>query len=143
MLLQRVVGFTLFRLWAKEKVVTHHGPNARKIAVSKKYLAIVAAEELISKVEQASANVDPHEGEVPLERAAKPSTDGERFWPMQQVFLRNLCAEAGEGTKNLQAASDHYEEGNGVDPMTQAYGQWVFVCGTANHNGFFAFGASN
>jgi hypothetical protein len=58
---------------------------------------------------------------------------------MQQVFLRNLGAEAGEGTENLQAASDHYEECDGIDPVTQPHQKGMLVDGTGNYDGFVAF----
>jgi hypothetical protein len=46
---------------------------------------------------------------------------------MQQVLLRNLGAEAGEGAENLQPAAHHYKERNCIQPMAQPHYIRMFV----------------
>src|SRR5260221_1078948 len=77
MFLKWVVGFTLLRFRTEEEVVLHHGPDAWDVAMSDQNLPIGAAEDLIADVDHARGDVNPHEGEVPLQRAAEPSADRE------------------------------------------------------------------
>src|SRR5215831_116458 len=126
-LLQRVVSLPRRRLRTEEEIVPHHRPDAEHITWNKKYLPIIAAEQLVAEVEQSSGDVDPHEGQVPLQCAAEPSADRKGLRPIDQIVLRNLGAEARERTEDLQAASDHYEERDRVDPMTQADDEWMLI----------------
>src|SRR5258706_15621145 len=75
---------------------------------------------------------------MPLQRSAQPAADGERLRPMQQIFLRNLGAEAGEGAEDLQSAAHHHEERDGVDPVAQAHDEWMLIYGAGHdHRRFF------
>ena len=109
-LLQRVVGFANRRLLSEKEIVLHHRPDAGDITVGEQNLAVVSAEKFVPEIDQSGRDIDPHEGEVPLQSSTQPAADGERFRPVQKIFLRNLGAEAGEGAEDLQAAAHHDEE---------------------------------
>src|SRR5205823_14414046 len=104
-LLQRIVGLFCHRLGTEEKVVAHHRPNPWNITRRKQDLPIIPAEDLIPEIQHAAAYVDPHESEVPLQRAAQPVADGESLGPVQQIFLRDFCAETWKRAKDLQPAA--------------------------------------
>src|SRR3989454_6115205 len=110
MLLQRVVGFLHRWLGAEEEVVAHHRPDPGYVAWCKEHLLVVAAEDLIADVQQAGRDIDPHEGEVPLQRTAQPSAERECFGPMDQILLRDFCPEARKSAKDLESAAHHYEQ---------------------------------
>jgi len=40
---------------------------------------------------------------------------------MEKIFLRNLGTEAREGSKNLEAASNHDKQGDHVQPVRNAH----------------------
>src|SRR5580700_3795830 len=109
MLLQGIVGFSDWWLGCKEEVVAYHGPHSGNIPRCKQDLFIVAAENLVAEIQQARADVDPHEGEVPLQCTPQPTTDGKRLGPVEQVLLRDLRPKAREGAKDLQSTSHHHE----------------------------------
>ncbi len=46
-------------------------------------LPVIAAEDLVCDVNQSARQVNPHEGQVPLQGAAQPSSDGEGFGPVE------------------------------------------------------------
>src|SRR5271169_351625 len=109
--------------------MTRHRPNAGKITPDKKNLLIVAAEDLVADVHEARGDVDPHESKVPLQCAAEPSAQGESLRPVEQVLLRDLCSEAREGPKDLQSAAYHYEQRDGIHPVTKPHHKRVLVDG--------------
>src|SRR5216684_8009748 len=107
--------------------MTHHRPHSRNVPRREQHLLIVAAENLVAQVQQAGADIDPHEGEVPLQCATQPTADGERLGPVEQVFLRDLRSEAGKGAEDLQPASYHHEQRHRVNPMAKAHYQGMLV----------------
>src|SRR5271166_6343911 len=114
MLLQRVVCLTRRGLRPEEEIMFDHRPYSRKIPASKQNLSIISAEELIPEIDQPGRDVNPHERQVPLQRAAEPSANGERLRPVQQILLRNLGAKAGERAKYLQPAARHHKQRNRI-----------------------------
>src|SRR5271166_5987714 len=76
-LLQRVVRRVNLGFGAKEEVMARHGPHAFDIARREKHLAPMAGYNLVDHVHESAANEDPHEREVPLQRAPQPAPDGE------------------------------------------------------------------
>src|SRR5258706_11151513 len=75
---------------------------------------------------------------MPLQRSAQPAADGERLRPVQQIFLRNLGAEAGEGAEDLQAAAHHHKQGDRIDPVAQPHHEWMLIYGAGHdHRRFF------
>ena len=99
----------------------HHRPHAGNIPRREQNLPVVSAENLVAEIEKAGRDIDPHEGEVPLQRPAQPAADGEGLRPMQQIFLRNLRAETGEGAENLQPAAHHHKQRNRIQPMAEPH----------------------
>src|ERR1043166_1351275 len=69
-LLERVISFFNLRLGAEQEVMPGHRPYAFDVAWRKEDLPKVTAEKLINDVHHTSRDEDPHEGEMPLERAA-------------------------------------------------------------------------
>ena len=110
----------------------HHGPDAWGVAAREQNLPVVAAEKLIPEINQSGRNVYPHERQVPLQRTAEPASDCKGLRPMQQIFLRDLGAEAGKRAKDLQAAAHQHEQRDRIHPVTQANGQRMFINGAAN-----------
>src|SRR5271166_6488505 len=102
-LLQRIVSRVNRGFEAEEEVVPRHRQNALDIARREQHLAPMAARKLIDHVQDPATNEDPHESEVPLECAAKPASNRDLPGDADQVLLRDLCAKAGKGTKDLQA----------------------------------------
>src|ERR1700730_5936317 len=137
MLLKGVVGPVNRGLWPEEKIMFHHRPHSRDVARREQNLAVIPAEELIAEVDQARSDVNPHEGEMPLQGATEPSTDGQRLRPVQQIFLRNLGAKARKRSKDLQAAADQNEQRNRVSPVTDPYRQGMLVGGPSYSFGLF------
>src|SRR5215470_12640205 len=117
MFLQRVVGFSRRGLRPEKEIMVNHRPNAAHIARHEKNLLIVAAEDLISEINEATTDVNPHECQVPLQRTSEPTAYGQRFRPVDQNFLGNLGAETWEGAKYLQPASNHHKQCHRVHPM--------------------------
>src|SRR4029077_16083977 len=112
------------------EIVPYHRPDAGNITRSEKNLPVVSTEYLITEIEEASGDVDPHESQVPLQRATEPSAYSQRFWPVQQVFLRDFGAEAGKGAKNLQPAPHHHEQRDCVQPVAESHGPGMLIdCG--------------
>src|SRR5277367_3377034 len=74
-LLQWIVRLVQLGLAAEEKIMLRHGPNAANIARHKEHLAVIAAENFVGDVECARDHVDPHESEMPLQRAAEPASE--------------------------------------------------------------------
>ena len=64
------------------------------------------------------------------------------FGQFSKSCLRNLGAEAGEGAENLQSAADHDKQRDHIDPVAQAYDEWMLVdrAGQDYRRFFFAFG---
>src|SRR6185437_11208745 len=88
--LQRIVGFMLYGLGAKEKIMPDHGPDAGKIFPSEQNLPVIAAEDLEANINQAGAEIDPHKREVPLQGSAQPAAQRQRLGPIDQIVFRNL-----------------------------------------------------
>ena len=88
---------------------------------TKRIWLVIAAEQFIGDVEHPSCAVDPHERQVPLQRASEPSAQRQGFRPVKQLFLGNFGAEAGKSPKDLQAASHQYEQGYGIHPVAEPY----------------------
>src|SRR4029077_17336550 len=124
---------------SEEKVVVHHGPDPANISWSKQHLAIIPAEHLIAKVEEAGCDIDPHEGEVPLQAAAQPSAKGEHLRPVQQILLWDFRAEAGEGSKYLKAARYHHQQRDRVQPMREPYRPGMFIGSLYHFSGLGRF----
>src|SRR5271166_25027 len=137
--LQRVVGFAQRGLRPEKEIVLHHRPHSGNVAMSEQHLPVVAAEDLIAEIHQPGRNVDPHEGEMPLQRPAQPAPDGECLRPMQQIILRNLRPKTGEGAKNLQAASHHHEQRNHIDPVAQPHYKRMLVNRPRHHPDLVVF----
>ena len=112
------------------------GQTPANIARHEQHLAVIPAEHLIAEVEKTGADVDPHEGEVPLQAAAQPSSRGERLGPVQQIFLRDLRAEAGEGAEYLKATRDHDQQRHRIQPMREPHRPGMFVGGLLHFSGF-------
>src|SRR5438270_13995042 len=104
-----------------------HWPHAGNVPRYEQDLFVVAAENLVTEIKQAACYVDPHEREVPLQRSSKPAANGERLWPVDEDLFGDLGAEAGEGSKYLQAASHHYEKRNRVHPVAESNNERVLV----------------
>src|SRR5580765_4442934 len=115
-LLQRVVGFLGLGFVAEEKVVPHYRPYTRDVTSYEEHLLVVSAEDLIAEVHEAGRDIDPHEGKVPLQRAAQPSTERKGFGPVEEIFLRDLGPKTRESTKDLESAAHHHDQGNRVYP---------------------------
>src|SRR5579864_5295708 len=98
-----------------------HRPNAAHVFRDEQHLAVIATEDLVSQIKNACGNVDPHESEVPLQRAAEPTSNRKRLGPVQQIFLWNLGPETRERAKDLQAAAGHHKEGNRIYPMREPH----------------------
>ena len=139
MFLKRVVSFPEWRFWSEEKIVAQHWPDSRKIASNEKNLPVTAAEDLVGKVKKSGRNVDPHEREMPLQRATKPAARREGLWPVEQILLWNLGAKTGKGAKDLQAAAHHDEQCDGIDPMTETDHQRMLAYSLADFAGFDIF----
>src|SRR5207302_3928834 len=101
--------------------------------------AIVSREQLIADVNRATGDVNPHESEVPLQSASEPAADGQGLGPVQQVLLRNLGAETGEGSKDLQAAAHQDNECDGIHPMTEAHDERMLASGGGDLAGLCGF----
>src|SRR5437868_9182595 len=127
MLLERVISSRGGRLGSKEKVVPNHGPDARQVSMGEQNLLIVSTKKLVADVDQAGGHVDPHECEVPLQRASKPTTKRKRLGPVQKVLLWDLWAEAGERLEDLQTASNQHKQRNCIYPMSHADDARVLV----------------
>jgi hypothetical protein len=93
----------------------------------KQNLLVISAEDLIAEIDQPRGKVDPHKGEVPLQRAAQPSTDCQRLRPIDQIFLWDFGPEARESPENLQAAPYHHEQRNCIQPVTEPNHQRMLV----------------
>ena len=62
-----------------------------------------------------------------MQRPSQPAAQRElRRWN-NEVLLRDLGAEAGEGAENAQPAGDENEDSDGVQPMRHAHDQRMFV----------------
>src|SRR4051794_31004094 len=142
-LLKRVVGLAGNWFRSKEKIVMRHGPDSANIARHEQHLAIVSAEHLMSQVEKAGRDVNPHESEVPLQAAAQPSTECESLRPVQQIFLRNLRPETGEGAKNLKAAGHHHQQRNRIQPMREPHRPRMLVDSLLYFPGLWRFNLDN
>src|SRR5580692_1673718 len=125
--LQRVVSFFYWRLGAEEKVIAHPWPHSGQVSRREKNLLIVAAKNLISDVHQSGCQVNPHEGEMPLQRATQPAANGKRFRPIDQVSLWNLGSKAGKGTEDLKPAAYHHEQSHSIHPVAKTNHQWMLV----------------
>src|SRR5439155_4053177 len=77
--------------------------------------------------ENPGADVNPDESQVPLQSAAQPATQRVCLGPMQKIFLRNLCAKAGERPKNLQPTEYQYQQRDRIHPVTQAHDERMLV----------------
>src|SRR6266536_2412398 len=128
-LLQRIVSFFYRRLGAEEKIVAHHRPHAMNVARRKQDLPIIIAEYLIAEIQQTASNINPHESQMPLQRATQPPANRKRFRPMQKILLRNFRSEAWKGAKDLQPAANQNEQRNRIHPMAEAHNERVLVNG--------------
>src|SRR6267154_73053 len=142
MLLQRVIRLAYRRLGAEKEVMLHHRPHARNIPRRKQNLPIVPAEKLIAEIQNARRHVNPHEGQVPLQRASQPPANGEGLRPVQQIFLRNLGPKARKGPENLQSAAHHHKQRNRVNPVAQPHHKRMFVNRPRNDHWRFFFAVS-
>src|SRR5580700_5975942 len=117
----------------------HHRPHARNITRREQDLAVVPAEKLVTDIQNSGRHVDPHEREMPLQCSAQPAADGERLRPMQQVFLWNLRAEAGESAENLKTAAHHHKQRDCIHPVTEPHNKWMLVSRARDHDGLVVF----
>ena len=106
-------------------------------------LPVIPAEKLIAEIDQSGCDVNPHEGQVPLQGAAQPSADGQRLRPVQQIFLRNLGAKARKRAENLQPAAYQNEQRNRVHPVAQPHRQRMFIHSASHCFSLFAFCAND
>src|ERR1700678_1261842 len=127
LLLQWVIYLAGRRFGTEQEIMLHHRPNAGNVARRKQHLAVIAAKNLIPKIQGACAHVNPHKGQMPLQRTTQPTTNGKRPGPMQEIPLRNLRAEAGKSAENLQAASNHHKQSHGIEPVAEANDVGVLV----------------
>src|SRR5215469_14999917 len=129
MFLQRVVRFSRGWLRSEKEIVPNHWPNSGNVTALKQHLFVVATEDLVHQINEATADINPHECQVPLQRTSEPTTYGERFWPVDQNFLRYFCPETWKCTKNLKPASNHHKQSHRVHPMAKAHEERMFVDG--------------
>src|SRR6201981_571950 len=104
-----------------------HRPNSSDIAGDGKNLLVISRKDFLAEVNETGRDVNPHEGEVPLQRAAQPAADCECLWPVQKILLGNLCAETRKRAKDLQAAADQHEQCNCIDTVRKAYDSGMVV----------------
>src|SRR5579859_6624280 len=109
------------RLRTEEEVVANHWPHARQVPSHKEHLLVVSTEDLVTDVHEAGRDIDPHEGEVPLQRTSQPSAKRKSLGPVEKIFLRDLRPEARKSAKDLESAADHHEERDRVQPVAQAH----------------------
>src|SRR5580700_2176947 len=117
----------------------HHRPHTRDVTRREQDLAVVPAEKLVTDIQNSGRHVDPHEREMPLQCSAQPAADGERLRPMQQVFLWNLRAEAGESAENLKTAAHHHKQRDCIHPVTEPHNKWMLVSRARDHDGLVVF----
>ena len=86
-----------------------HRPDARNITRREQHGAVVPAGDLIHHINHAADGKEPHEREMPLQGAAKPSTERERLRYIEQNLFWNLRAETRERAENPEPAGDQYE----------------------------------
>src|SRR6266849_6278492 len=108
-LLQRVVLTRRRGLGTKEKIVPRHRPHAWDVMEREQHRTVMPADDLIHDINYAARGEEPHEGEMPLQRAAEPSAERERLRYVEQNLFWNLRAEAGERTENPQSAGHQHE----------------------------------
>src|SRR5438067_12783932 len=104
-----------------------HGPHALDVARHEQDLFVMPGDELIGDVNDAGRDEYPHESEVPLQRAAQPSADGQFLWDLHQIMLLKLWTKTRKRAEDTQAAADQYEQTNGIKPMRPAHQQWMLV----------------
>src|ERR1700746_799469 len=114
-----------------------HRPNSSDIAGDGKNLLVISRKDFLAEVNETGRDVNPHEGEVPLQRAAQPAADCECLWPVQKILLGNLRPETRKRAKDLQAAADQHEQCNRMYPVRKAYDPGMLV---DRLNGFSVFG---
>lgn len=131
--LQGIVLLSLRRLLAEQEVVLDHRPHPGNVTRHEQHRLVVPGKDLVSDIDDAGCDEDPHEGEMPLLRACQPSSkrenveptaDGQRMeplWNHEQVFLRDLRAKAGKGKKDLNSAPDQNGYGDCADPVGVAH----------------------
>src|SRR5579871_291040 len=141
--LKRVVRFAHYGFWPEEEIPPDHRPNTGNIVMGEQHLAVISAEDFVPQVNQSRRDVDPHESEMPLQSAAEPATDGESLRPIQQILFRNLGAETGERTKDLESAPYHDEQGHGIQPVAKANDERMFVHGTSDRLGVVPIHSNN